>query len=924
MAHASGSCEGASTTMADLQRLRRTHHIPEGVECRLPASEIEPVLNPGEYVVFVAHFDRGFGLPVSKFFRAFLEFFGLQPHHLPANAYLSLSCYAAFCEGYAGLWPDVDFWSRLFFLKAQTTDGELRACGAASLYPCRDVPFPKIPTAESVKKWQTTFFYVKNADAAKDMINLPAFSPAPPTKANWGYSPKTNDPAAEVNRLLEFLKTCATRDRLTGADLICTFISQRVLPLQKRVHKIFYMSGWLDLTRTSKVQLSNEGVARQVNHVSQAHLPDNWQWGMQPYRREDPPRVNFPRMFKEDGDLAVKIWADDLPGSEDEGNRAASEDENPDAEAGAAGGGQGESALTHPFVDLTDDDELMVLEPLAVTTLATAPPAAGHAPPVRKRKVAAEQPEASGLAAKKHQRKKPKAVPEAVGSAIKFSKSGGAVSASGAMLPRAAPQRMRREPTPQPLRRETTPTPPIFPLPSVGAGTSSSAPSAPGAGSSSQGELARQAGHPTIEEILRRSRPEAPTAGGGDGDVPMGDAGSGQAERQLASADAKAKAKGPAEERPQQQQLSLHVSSVAKQLANVASSADSSLGSVGTMEKEWLDADANEVTSRDGRKGVASLELFFSDFRNLLNATTTESSTRLSRCEKAVTAVSDKWTALYNKVVASYHRAKTERSSLARQLEVAQAAAQVLQLQEELRLSREQCSASQETAKGLAAKVQEMEGELARLRRLEANHLTELNTEAALAAADKARGERRAAGEEGSPHSSMEDHLAAMHARITPITMLGYELRQTAEELYRLLWPTETLPGELANLVKWLDTAPDRLLDWKESAARAGADMALSFVLSWYEEVSLDRLKSRRAGVEDVLSSEDKLRWLARASAIADFVNQAEFVSNPNPPEEDLEEEGEEMEDAGETAAPDADPASAPGAPPAGPPPAGP
>jgi hypothetical protein len=52
--------------------------------------------------------------------------------------------------------------------------------------------------------------------------------------------------------------------------------------------------------------------------------------------------------------------------------------------------------------------------------------------------------------------------------------------------------------------------------------------------------------------------------------------------------------------------------------------------------------------------------------------------------------------------------------------------------------------------------------------------------EAALVAADKARGERRAAGEEGSPYFSMEDHLAAMHARITPITMLGYELRLAA------------------------------------------------------------------------------------------------------------------------------------------------
>ena len=53
-------------------------------------------------------------------------------------------------------------------------------------------------------------------------------------------------------------------------------------------------------------------------------------------------------------------------------------------------------------------------------------------------------------------------------------------------------------------------------------------------------------------------------------------------------------------------------------------------------------------------------------------------------------------------------------------------AAQVPQLQEELRLSRAQCTASQETAKTLASQAKETEGELARLRRLEASHLTEL------------------------------------------------------------------------------------------------------------------------------------------------------------------------------------------------------
>jgi hypothetical protein len=126
-------------------------------------------------------------------------------------------------------------------------------------------------------------------------------------------------------------------------------------------------------------------------------------------------------------------------------------------------------------------------------------------------------------------------------------------------------------------------------------------------------------------------------------------------------------------------------------------------------------------------------------------------------------------------------------------------------------------------------------------------------------------------------------------------------------------------------LVRWLENAPDRLLDWKESAARAGADMALSFMLSWYEEVDLDQLERRRAGVEDGLSAETKTCRLARACAIADFVNHNTFVNDPNPPGEEEEEEkaaeDEDMADA--EGVPETGPAPGSDVPPAGPPPAG-
>jgi hypothetical protein len=90
-------------------------------------------------------------------------------------------------------------------------------------------------------------------------------------------------------------------------------------------------------------------------------------------------------MAEEDGNHETKGWAADLPGSEDKRDRAAIEDDNPDADA-QAGEGQGESASTHPSADLPDDDEVIILEPLCVTPLALVPTAAGPAPTLRVRK----------------------------------------------------------------------------------------------------------------------------------------------------------------------------------------------------------------------------------------------------------------------------------------------------------------------------------------------------------------------------------------------------------------------------------------------------------------------------------------------------------------------------------------------------------
>jgi hypothetical protein len=143
-----------------------------------------PAPHPGEHVVFYNHFLRGLGRPASPFFHHFLDFYDLQPHHLTPNTVLFLSAFVTFCEGYIGILPTLELWGQLFYLKLGTrTKGEPARCGA-SVADQRSgnsgIYFPKIALTDSVKKWQDTYFYIRNIDPDRDCRNLPAYEAGPP------------------------------------------------------------------------------------------------------------------------------------------------------------------------------------------------------------------------------------------------------------------------------------------------------------------------------------------------------------------------------------------------------------------------------------------------------------------------------------------------------------------------------------------------------------------------------------------------------------------------------------------------------------------------------------------------------------------------------------------------------------------------
>ena len=86
----------SSVDGAELRRLRSGMLIgrKEEVGTRVPGDdEISPSPAANKSVVFSSHLARGLALPASPFLREFLNFYGLQLHHLGANSITLLSCF---------------------------------------------------------------------------------------------------------------------------------------------------------------------------------------------------------------------------------------------------------------------------------------------------------------------------------------------------------------------------------------------------------------------------------------------------------------------------------------------------------------------------------------------------------------------------------------------------------------------------------------------------------------------------------------------------------------------------------------------------------------------------------------------------------------------------------------------------------------
>ncbi|KAK1652011.1 hypothetical protein QYE76_069816 [Lolium multiflorum] len=789
MAPPSGSWEGSYMTEEGINRLIRLRWIPQQVVTRAPGTEVEPRPEPGERVVFGAHFDRGLGLSASPFFRQFLEFFGLQPHHLPANAFVQLRCFVAFMEGYAGC-------------------GSTLNSGAAVL---PQGPDDRRPPASMRRR-----------------IHLLSHRHALP-----------EDPHGRL------------------ADLLCCY-ARPVLPSQCTRHKICHMSGRFDPTRTSKLELTKAQVAKRVNHISQAKLPDNWNWGLKPYNRHELPPVvsflllaefrlsgceaglsyclslqNFARQLAEDGDLAHKDWAPDHVDPADPATTRTrmrpSRARRPAAISAAARGGAGGGHAGLFGTNLRGAAGGEAACDLFIFYSRASGAEAADREEHRPARIEGEETAPSG----------------SEGPPLNFPR----VPA----LPPGAESRTAEEgadPQPPPRSR----TPPIVPPPARG--------------------LLQLHLRWCIRLRLGASRFAC----------------------RPAHADELSRA-APAYRPGTESQRCGRASRSWRGRASAAGAG----GAAPEPQLSWTRA-------RTKRRSRPSLPLSLG--QHLTCAASIFERREMSQRADDGVGQADR---LYNRLVVGYHKAKIERADMARELEAAKAvAARVPQLEEDLRVAREQCAEVKEAARARIAKARRRAGAGAAARRVQP-HPAEAAKEVGRKEATTSA--KRSGGGESSARASATSGFPRRGGGTEAAGKARRNVRRPRRE-----------SSDRFSMDDYPRPWPPRRADYHARLGAQKAEELFRLLGQWRRcrAVSLDQLEYRWAEVEDKLPDANKTAWLARACAIADFVDKGIFIRDPNPPAEDSDEESEdeEMEDAPN--APEADPAAgSSNAPPAGPPLAG-
>ena len=127
-------------------------------------------------------------------------------------------------------------------------------------------------------------------------------------------------------------------------------------------------------------------------------------------------------------------------------------------------------------------------------------------------------------------------------------------------------------------------------------------------------------------------------------------------------------------------------------------------------------------------------------------------------------------------------------------------------------------------------------------------------------------------------------NMFRLNARIEGVREYITRLRNAMGKIDKELWPEDMFQADLESMMTRLDELPGRVQAWKKSAARCGADVALSLVRVHCKEAKEDKLKALQVANTKKLQFQDFMEtFISAATRIADGIDLDIFVEPASP-----------------------------------------
>ena len=228
-----------------ITNLRAAGYLAADIAHLLPdAGQVIPTLGPHERVVFVAQFVRGLGFPLHPFVRGLMFYYGLDFHDLAPNFVLNISAFIVVCEAFLRIRPHFGLWLQTFCVKPKVVRGQQAECGGAMVSRMLNVTWLDGSFAETVKGWQSGWFYIIEPRGA-NWAAAPEFRfRAPMRLTSWERKGLSWGDSTELAGLQTCVKSMKDKN-IKLANVIQVMLVRRILPCQRRAFnlwlQIFYV-----------------------------------------------------------------------------------------------------------------------------------------------------------------------------------------------------------------------------------------------------------------------------------------------------------------------------------------------------------------------------------------------------------------------------------------------------------------------------------------------------------------------------------------------------------------------------------------------------------------------------------------------------------------------------------------------------------